>query len=119
MKKILLVLAVVAFFASCSTTPDYVKVTEKFMDGVLKKDTTLMKPYCTDNTFTTMKFMVAQDAGRTIHSAEGFKFQLVKDQVSTNGDTAWVWFLDANHPNEKFKTRLVKYDGQWKVDEPK
>lgn len=118
MKSYLILISVLAVMFSCKPTPEYIGVAENFMQGVLQKDTTMIKPYCTPTTMTTMKFVIAQDT-RIVKEDVKFKLKLVKDQVAKTGDTAWVWFVDGNHEDQKFMTRLVKVDNQWKVDEPK
>lgn len=106
MRKILMVIALSGFLASCSSGPE--KSAQNFTENLAKGKIEEAKKFATESTGKMLDF--ASGFGG-IPIEPNFKFEFIKDSIVDN--RAWVTYSD--HTGNSDNIELVKIDGDWLV----
>ncbi len=121
MKKLITPIIVLMMVAACSgggSSP--ADVASDFSKAVYDKDWEKAKELSTESS-AQMIDMIASMAAMSenmggdslkVEEKEPFKFEVVKDSVSEDGEKAFVYYQDKG---EEKKMELKKVDGEWKV----
>ena len=106
MKKLLVVLSLVALVFSCSSGPE--KAAKDFTENLAKGKVVEAKKFATEATGQLLD--LASSMG-TVDVYPDYKFMMEKDSIVDN--KAWVTYLDPEGNEETIE--LVNIDGEWLV----
>ncbi|MCK7591328.1 DUF4878 domain-containing protein [Subsaxibacter sp. CAU 1640] len=111
MKKAALFLLSLAFLNCTDKQMSHTETAKVVVESFYKKDNSKLKSHTTPESYESFlavqDFMTAEEAGAS-------NYKVLEETV--DGDKAWVKFtISYEEKPETFK--LVKDDGQWKVDE--
>jgi hypothetical protein len=89
------------------------EVARKFTQSVKKGDIEAAKGYCTPQSGRFVEAFMKMGAGA---GQVGFLGKDMELRDSIVGEVAYVFLLNPKNPDENPPTRLVKVDGEWKVE---
>lgn len=117
---VLLTLAAVTVLFSCGEggilpggKDDPKDVARKFTQSVGKGDIEAAKGYCTPQSARFIEAFMKMGAGAGQMEFLGKNIEL-RDSIV--GEVAYVFLLNPKNPNENPPTRLVRVNGEWKVE---
>jgi len=112
MKKLLLLLFVVAAFTFACAGDSPRSAVEGFVTEMGKGNYEKAAKFCTEETGALIT-MMASMAGENEYSNENFKFKFLREEI--DGDKGKVYFTGGGEDDEEDSIDVVKVDGKWKV----
>ncbi len=108
MKKVFVMLAVVALLFSCSSASGPEKAAKNFTENLAEGKVDEAKKYATES---AGKMLDLASAFGGLPIEPNFKFEMIKDSVVDN--KAWITYKNPKGDEETLE--VVKIDGEWLV----